>query len=757
MGKKKIKLISGILALALSAGALFSGCSLIRTNSAKDMKRTVAEIDISKTEAFQKEFKDKSEYFDAIGSTSVIKRELITYYVSVGYSYMNQYGWDLKTTFNNLVTMLANNAVLTQYATMHLLSVKTESEGNAVLDKFRELSGKGHKEYEKYEYLLGEDSDDVKIAKYALMSSINSAIDSVEKDILKEKNSASGTDKRTTPSNVDTEQDDYYPKKKNANGEYVTEDGTVIKDDAEVKNYVLDYDIYTGYEKNSLENSGTYKDDRDEFLKKESNTNTRLRAYSKYISSLSNFNLIDVSSENLQDVHSLAYVEGDYVSQLKSRVINKYYDMYEDEQLQKLLEGDTSHLDTVYKELYDFQADSYKTESAFSTALGEMSDSSLILYSPKTKEGGTFGLVYNILLPFSTSQSLSLTALQSAYKDDEVDSGYNAKYYIKRNELLKNITTTDQRKAWFNGETEYAFDATGKVDGYYGASDWLFFENNLTDTDRYKAIDKYIGKYSYNGTVVKKADGKYEFGKANTLTIDEMLKEFSGYVNYVLNGGTGDAVTFDNNYDSTTWQPNGYYENTDFYKADKNDDKQEQIDYSKLVYASGKVNVQTDRASALDKDTDQYKAMAAVNELQYAYTTDTGVLSQYLGYTVDAGKTSYIKEFEHAAHQAVNNGEGSFIVCSGDYGWHLIYVTYTFNIARDAEGNQLGGEVYASPDWSKVTKEGTFEYMFYEWIKNNDIKNISTGRQSEILNKYSLEDVTVEKYEKAYKNLLNLG
>ncbi len=757
MGKKKIKLISGILALAMSAGALFSGCSLIRTNSAKDMKRTVAEIDISKTEAFQKEFKDKSEYFDAIGSTSVIKRELITYYVSVGYSYMNQYNWDLKTTFNNLVTMLANNAVLTQYATMHLLSVKTESEGNAVLDKFRELSGKGHKEYEKYEYLLGEDSDDVKIAKYALMSSINSAIDSVEKDILKEKNSTSGTDKRTTPSNIDTEQDDYYPKKKNANGEYVTEDGTVIKDDAEVKNYVLDYDIYTGYEINSLENSGTYKDDRDEFLKKESNTDTRLRAYSRYISSLSNFNLIDVSSENLQDVHSLTYVEGDYVSQLKARVINKYYDMYEDEQLQKLLEGDTSHLDTVYKELYDFQADSYKTESAFSTALGEMSDSSLILYSPKTKEGGTFGLVYNILLPFSTSQSLSLTALQSAYKDDEVDSGYNAKYYIKRNELLKNITTTDQRKAWFNGETEYAFDATGKVNGYYGASDWLFFENNLTDTDRYKAIDKYIGKYSYNGTVVKKADGKYEFGKANTLTIDEMLKEFSGYVNYVLNGGTSNAVTFDGNYNSTTWQPNGYYENTDFYKEDKNDDKQEQIDYSKLVYASGKVNVQTDRGSALDKDTDQYKAMAAVNELQYAYTTDTGVLSQYLGYTVDAGKTSYIKEFEHAAHQAVNNGEGSFIVCAGDYGWHLIYVTYTFDIARDAEGNQLGGEVYASPDWSKVTKEGTFEYMFYEWIKNNDIKNISTGRQSEILNKYSLEDVTVEKYEKAYKNLLNLG
>ena len=81
--------------------------------------------------------------------------------------------------------------------------------------------------------------------------------------------------------------------------------------------------------------------------------------------------------------------------------------------------------------------------------------------------------------------------------------------------------------------------------------------------------------------------------------------------------------------------------------------------------------------------------------------------------------------------KAVNNGTGSFAVCAGDYGWHLVYVTYTFDVADTTEHN---GEVY-SPDWTKIGTEGTFEDLFYEWIKNNDIKNAicpddETGKNS---------------------------
>ena len=163
-------------------------------------------------------------------------------------------------------------------------------------------------------------------------------------------------------------------------------------------------------------------------------------------------------------------MDNEYVSQLKVRVINKYYDMYEEERIEKLVD-DSSYLDTAYNLLYNKQKNSYKTEADFSSAMGSMSDTSFILYAAEAEDEGTFGFVYNILLPYSASQSTKLSELKALYADDKVDSGLSSKYYYNRNQLLKNIKTTDQRKAWFNGEKEYSFKAEGKVDNYFGNRD----------------------------------------------------------------------------------------------------------------------------------------------------------------------------------------------------------------------------------------------------------------------------------------------
>ena len=139
--------------------------------------------------------------------------------------------------------------------------------------------------------------------------------------------------------------------------------------------------------------------------------------------------------------------------------------------------------------------------------------------------------------------------------------------------------------------------------------------------------------------------------------------------------------------------------------------------------------------------------MSAVNELQFAYTTDTSVLSNYIGYSLSAYDTSYIKEFEYAAKKAVAGGVGTFAVCAGDYGWHLIYVTNVFK----AEG----GAVY-EPDWKNIEVEGTFENLFFEWIKGNDLSDVSTTIRTKILNDYN-KDTTVTKYQSRYQDLLDLG
>lgn len=723
---KKKKIVCGIVASALALSVTLGGCStLASANSVADMKQTIATVNISKAEEFSNEGLD--DYKGAVGTTSITKRELISYFLNAGYSYINS-GYGYKNTFNLLVDNLVNTAVITQYSVMYLLKDKETSGYTSA----QIMSDYNKKETlaEKYEFVLGEDSVDVKLAEYSLRKAINNAIDSYEKNILEdEEDSKAGSETRSVPKGIDAEQDKYYPKKDSSDE--------------------IDYNVYTGYAGYELTNSGTYQDDALEGT----TPSTRKRAYNNFLSSVNSYNLINVKEEKMKDVRSLQYIQDEYVNQLEQRIISKYYEVYEEKLEDHLKDsGDLTYIKQVYADTLKYQQDTYKAEG-FTTTLDSMSDSSFVLYAPEAEGHGVFepgndgktgkyGFVYNILLPFSAVQSNLLSEYQKLYADEDEDSGYTADYYIKRNELLKDIKTTDQRSAWFNGSTEYAFDASKKEGlAYYndGGSSWLFFENNLVNTDRYESLEKYKGEYPYNGKVIKKDDGYVLI--PNKLSIDEMLDEFSAYINYVL--GTSDSVT--------TVKNANYYNTTDFYKDDNAEDETK-LDYGKFLYATGSVNgVRSDtiaktHADFYDKESNQYKVLSAVNELQYAYTTDTGVLSNYVGYSVNAADTNYIKEFEYAAQYAIYEGAGSFAVCAGDYGWHLIYVTYTFEA-----GNQY------EPKWEdNIDVEGSFENLFYEWVKSNKIPNISSTRQNEILAQFNIGK-TVTKYQKAYQDLLDLG
>ena len=755
---KKKRIVSGVVASALALSVTLGGCaSLASANTVADMKQTIATVNISKADDFGNEGLD--DYKDAVGTTSISKRELISYFLNVGYSYLNGYfGGDYERTFNQLVTDLVNTAVITQYSVMYLLKEKAADESKSAETIMSEYNAKETLSA-KYEYVLGEDSVEVKLAKYSLLTAINSAIDSYEKNILEDEDDGnSGSESRTTPSGIDTEQDKYYPRKKNENGKYVDENGVVLADEDKDK-AAIDYNVYTGYAGEGysylLADSGVYQDDALEGT----TVSTRKRAYNSFLSSVNSYNLIDVKNENMKEVLSLTYIQDEYVNQLEQRIISKYYEVYEEKQEIDLKDdGKYDYIKKVYAGNLKNQQDTYEADG-FTSTLDSMSDSSFILYSPKTdghgvyepaSGNGKFGFVYNILLPFSAVQSNLLTEYKSKYADSDEDSGYTADYYIKRNELLKNIQTTDQRAAWFNGSTEYAFNASEKdgLDYYKGGSDWLFFENNLAGGDKYKSLEKYAGKYPYNGKVVEKDDGYILI--PNKLSIDGMLEEFSAYIDYVL--GNSNNVSFKDGYQLGK-ENTAYYANDDFYTAEhKDDEKNTKLDYSKFLYAWGAVSSVEKTAIALyDKTSNQYKAMSAVNELQYAYTTDTGVLSNYIGYSVDAAETNYIKEFEYAAQKVINEvGAGGFAVCAGDYGWHLIYVTYAFESdATTFSADEL--------DWTKIDKEeDSFEKLFYEWIKSQDIPDITSTRRNEILTQFNI-DKTVTKYQNAYQDLLDLG
>ncbi len=713
---RKKKIIGALLATTVMSAAILGGCSQVTPNYSADMAQVIAEVNVSKAAALDDELKS---YAEAVGTSKVIKRDLIVYFISAGSNYINNYGWTYEQTFTKLVNDLTDNGVLVQYATLYLLKEKSKENGNSeqkVIETYTGIEKDSVLETQiaQYEYLLGENSDDVNIAKYTLMSSINKIIDGYERE--DDNSSSSGTETRTTPTGVDTQKEDYYPVK--------VVDG---------KNTV-DYNIYTGYEGYLLGQSGQYYENKD-YVENTSRV-SRIDAYIEFLKSLKSlsYNLVDTDKENTRDVWSLTYVLDEYCSQLEQRILNKYYDLYEEQQEDKIkgLVADS------YSNYLDEQKDNYRTESGISSALGEMSDSNFILYAPDTSSEGKYGFVYNILLPFSASQNAQLKALQTLYKDDELDGGYKPEYYVERKKLLKNIKTTDQRSAWFNGETEYAFDAGAKENNnYYGNSNWLFFENNVKNTGRYEPIEKYAGKYAYNGSVVKQ-DDDYVL-TPNKLDINQMLDEFVNYVNFVTGKTNGVSKTENQAYKD--------FNGSNLYKTDETD----KINYNNFVYASGQVSFENNgevynRANYLNKNTDNYKALSAVNELQYAYTTDTSVLSQFVGYSVEAGETSYVKEFEFAAKQAIDSGAGSWAVCAADYGWHLIYVTYTFD--------NNGVEQY-NPDWNKINDEGTFENLFYEMTKSTNMPNISTNRSTKIIAEFK-SDSTVTTYQSRYQDLLDM-
>ena len=721
---KSKMLVCGALAAALTMSVVFSGCGNA-TRNREDMNQVIATVDISNSANLERE--GLSAYVSAIeSSTDIIKRDLVASYYNVGYSYV-QSGMDTAQVFELLVDALTTTSVVVQYSTLKLISMKVQEGDGFSFDSYIDTLGK-EGEIAALEYLLkGEtqesedgESDRVLLAKYTLYSSINSSLDSLEESIIDEKDgTSSSTDTRTTPVGADVESEDYLP---------LNSDGT------------LNYGIYTGYAGYELGDCGAYSDDAVEGTTK----STRRLAYASFISSLK-ANFLVGDDEDARDVLAISYISEEYLSQLQQQVINEYYERYEEEQ-EKLIDsvdsdGVYTFLAERYQRDFDDQSVANSSHDDFESSMSSLSDTSFILYAPATDgtDGGTYGYIYNILLPFSEAQNVNID-----------NTNTTAAYYYSRKAILDDIVATDQRSAWFNGAEDYSFDASQSDIDYYGKAEgrnYLFFENNLTDTERYAELEKYDGRYSYNGSVSENEDGSYSLIPAK-LTVDDVLSELESYVEYVMGG---DTVTI-NKLDSYN-----VADYTDYYTEDTKDlpDRLKQIDYSKFVYATGKVDLGVTSLSSFltdmfVKDSAAYKAMSAVNELQYAYTTDTAVLSDYIGYAVSAYDTDYIPEFEYAAQAAVDEGAGTIYVCAGDYGWHIIYVTATFDTA--------GGAVYGDDiNWTAeyVLKEGTFQNLYYNWIKDSTLSDVTSARRSVINQQFGGDD-TVTTYEDAYKDLLGL-
>ncbi len=713
MNKKQTikKTAALLLGLAIAMGT--TGCGFITTNHQKDLDQIVAKVSIAN------EMEGGEEFKQFTFSGEIKKRELISYYMSVGYQYVQNYGLSKEDAYNMLLNSLVNREILAQNAANYFLEKSTslkygnDSEGyvkykneqiQAEEDLAKKALLKDHEDVLKLKYILtngGTDNTEYDIAVYSLMKSINDTIDSMEKSYITEENDDHDHEEtRTLPTGVNTEAEDHYEKTTPENGEKV-------------------YAVYTG--RNAADSIEGY-DKLDG-----STRNTRKKAYNAFLTNLENYNLVSTSGavENTSDVTYLEYYYVELASLLEQRLINNYYDAEDDVVAEELSE---EFVNNRYTEMFDQNKRDYEgSPTSFASAMDSASADSFLLYAPTNTHNGeamTFGYVYNILLPFSQSQSVEYTQAKNKNLSESA-------LFTARRKIGYKISAKDLRTSWFVNEdhTDYS---------YKDGEEYKFFENH--DGNKYEELSHYLGVYPFNGTVTKNEEGEYDVKASKVADIDAFMEIFNNTITTALQG-TNSSVS------GSADKAN--YDTTNYYTMDGDD---EVINYEKFIYYNGKVNFGTgDEPTAADffnKNSAQYKALSAVNELMFAYSTDTGCLNTYMGYSVSPYGTNFVKEFEYAAQKVVKEGVGSYAVCLTDYGWHIVYCSFSYKTGYMGENNKVYGEY----DHNSKDVEGTFSNLFFEYVKESAYENYTTVKQNEILNKYDNEDC-VDRYENRYKDL----
>lgn len=706
MKKKKTAILALAVAATMTCGML-AGCDLVTTDSRKDFVQVIATVDITKSETFADEFKGLE---DTIQPSDILKRDMIASFMSNGSNAMNTNGWTYRDTFNAICESLINRQLTIQYATAYLLK-----SGVGTADGYREaVKGKEGTEKELAGLAYFLDEDELARANYNTKRLFNNTLDSQERTYIKsetEEDSETVT-VRTLPTGVNTANSDYY------DPAYKIYTGSAVTSEAEKAVASALASDCGNYE--TVEGSTPY---------------TRRKAFGAFLASLRQNDLL-LDGEDTTKFEELSYYKMELKSAYESAIITKLGDLFEKEAEETLNQG--NYMQDYYNTILASQKDAFgNSASDFESQLDSLSDTNFLLAAPDdASETAKYGYVINILLPFSSIQAAQVKNLTPDYNDPKGNS------FVQRAAILDQILATDQRGTWFTGETDYSFDGTSVEGAFTNGNDkraYLFFEDSLLksggDNDEYEPLKKYYGKYTYNGTVITKDDKPVPVPEK--IKIDDFMKEMEEYLKSTSAFEKVEGAKT-NTY-AREWK--------EFYKQENGSNV---VDYSKFVYYEGKVTFKEafDANDLFVAGTPENTALSVMNELSFAYNTDTAGLNSYLGYSVVTGKTSFVSEFEYAAQKACEGGAGTYVVAPSDYGWHVIYCTFAFS-----GDNQDGFVVPFTYDDAQKEVEGSFSNLFYESVKATIVEKHSSTMQTTIVHAYK---TCATIYEDRYSDLLNL-
>ncbi len=448
---------------------------------------------------------------------------------------------------------------------------------------------------------------------------------------------------------------------------------------------------------------------------KDLNGNVSEDRYKAYTNVLKVLKANGLLGENVIDITNSDYYKDVESSYMENALIEKYEHILTQE---VLAETTFATLEAKYEEMYADQENKYQYDStALAEALSSATADSPIFYN---KTSGTYGYVYNLLLGASTEQSSAITKIKED-KPNITPEDYNK----ARAEILKATTVKDLRSTWI--QSGYDFDVnTKKFTGDYAfLTDSLPFQGSVKEITPAKPEKNELAKYSVTGV-----------DKFDIIVNDEddsFIKLMDSYLGIDFTATTGNATTVAN--------------------TDVN------------VYRTVKTNDGVKLANYKEK----------VNELLFAFSTDSGSLNPYKGYLIEPkpdydGKDKWVIEFAEAGRDLIGNLKGnSYVMVASDYGYHILFFSEIVGVSGEyktlktyleKEFGITDGSVQLQTIKDNWFDEDSEDKDTYLYTLVNATANLSTKlnkKQNNIINSYKYptnDKVYVEYNESAYKDLL---
>lgn len=708
MKKTIAKFFSLIVAVTLLAG-VFQSCGLVSVDVDRDMSQVIASVNVENT-----------------ASEDIYKREMSAGFITYGYYYMQYYGYDTNQTYNLILNNLVNNKVIVQYAR-------------------RELE-EAHKTFEHSDEVKGYLSYPADKVRNAYAKNRIAYIDSIIKFVSDVQLAEAVYNSKNTLSNyVDSfETTDDEEEDEELEDESVTARATPSVDEVEGdlldEEYVSRHDEFT---------DKTVEDDLTEAQKAEyeawqiakytrfdilpsPQTTSRKKAVNEFIDTFVSNGLIysdekskleKAGGEASYDLTNYTYYLDLLMSNLESSIVDNYEEMLTDAAEAEI---NDDALWSEFKSAYETQKDTYtKDISAYASALESATDDSYILYNPEVK-AGKFGYVANILIGFPDS----VTAALNAY-DSKANASFTKKQY--RATLKNTIIAKDLRATWLqngyyelkdgkeaNGEDAYEFgdDYAKHLKSFYGTF------NDVTDYTKTTKTDTYFYDEAHAGDHWAWGEKEEEDIKAAFKDIEPTEYTFEKFLEL-----------FD----------------AEIGKDSENEGhKTQQVSNTDKVYDyKGQI-----------KFNDNVKEI--IDDLTFAFSTDTGVLSQHYGYLYSPISNSWVEEFAEGAKLVVNGGEdieggpGSYVIALTDYGYHIIICT---KVVEPGDVYKVENDEGKAQFIKELEEKGTVAYRFKKAKKDANVQSLVSDVVTYNISVYVDEENTdkyaVKKYEKTFKNLID--